>query len=384
MKKIVILLISVLFVSGCYNYRELNELAIGSGLGLEFKDNEYHAYLQVININNFSTQTGSDKSNFNIYEAKGKTIFEAIRNINTTLSKEIFLSHMKIVVLDDSLFSDLEGVIDFLMNELEISLNVPIVATTTHNPKDILSIMPFNEEINGSEISNLVEINSVKKGLALSVTAKDFFTNYFDKGISNTLSVISIEDEKNDENSSEELNKSSEFTKININELITFNKDKQLLLNENHSLILNLIKNNIENNVISFSCGDKYFSVEVVKSKFNMDKFKNNKLHINGDFSVLMANYSCDYDLNETKSLNKIKKIITKNLNDKITETFNYSKEQEVDFLGVGKFIKKSNKGYYQKYKHDWDKLGLKDINVDVDINVNLVKQGNLKGDIHG
>ena len=80
MKKIKIILILVLtiLISGC-SYKELNDLAIASALGIDYENNEYIISAQIMEL---KKQEKEDTSSALIYLGKGKTISEALRNIS--------------------------------------------------------------------------------------------------------------------------------------------------------------------------------------------------------------------------------------------------------------------------------------------------------------
>ena len=52
MKKIILLILPLLLLTGCYNYRELNELAIATAVEVDKIDNEFHLLVQVANPKN--------------------------------------------------------------------------------------------------------------------------------------------------------------------------------------------------------------------------------------------------------------------------------------------------------------------------------------------
>ena len=50
MKKKLFLIIFIFLLTGCYNYKELNKIAIVSSISIDKKDNEYLVGAQVMNI----------------------------------------------------------------------------------------------------------------------------------------------------------------------------------------------------------------------------------------------------------------------------------------------------------------------------------------------
>ena len=47
MKRILIIVSLVLLLCGCYDYRELNDMSIVTGIGIDYKDNKYIVSLEV-------------------------------------------------------------------------------------------------------------------------------------------------------------------------------------------------------------------------------------------------------------------------------------------------------------------------------------------------
>jgi spore germination protein KC len=81
-KYILILLIisSILLLSGCWNYREIERLAIVSGLAVD-KDENSGEYLLTTEIVDVKETMGKTTLTSKKIDSKGKTILDAIRNM---------------------------------------------------------------------------------------------------------------------------------------------------------------------------------------------------------------------------------------------------------------------------------------------------------------
>ena len=73
MKKIILILF-LLLLSGCYNYQELNEIAIVSAIGIDKENSNYIVTLQIINTENYNTSIDDNQAKFVIYKGYGKNI----------------------------------------------------------------------------------------------------------------------------------------------------------------------------------------------------------------------------------------------------------------------------------------------------------------------
>ena len=98
MKKLLIIFI-LIFVTGCDSYVELNDLAIINSLGIEYKDNSYKIYAGIVNIK----EKDALEPNIEIYDAEGKSLYEIIDNLSLTLNKKIYLSHLDLLLINDTL-----------------------------------------------------------------------------------------------------------------------------------------------------------------------------------------------------------------------------------------------------------------------------------------
>ena len=122
--------------SGCYDNVDLNYLYIITGIGIEFKDDEYKVTYEILNSEK-STDSIQLKS-FTI-NGKGKNINDAFDNANTYLSKKPYYSHIKVLVINKDLEKDnLDEVFEYLTRKNEIR-NEFNVLVTEDEPSEILS-----------------------------------------------------------------------------------------------------------------------------------------------------------------------------------------------------------------------------------------------------
>ena len=98
MKKIILIL--VLFsLTGCYNYKELNGLAIATGFAVDIVNDEYEVTILISNSQKQSSGESKNSASAVVYKGSGKTIFEAIKDASLAISKEIYISHIEVRVL---------------------------------------------------------------------------------------------------------------------------------------------------------------------------------------------------------------------------------------------------------------------------------------------
>lgn len=88
-------LILSLILTGCWNSRELNDLAIVSGIGIDLTANngEFRVTFQVVNPSASSTSMGSGNGMpaVTVISASDRTVFGALRKASKRATRQLFL-----------------------------------------------------------------------------------------------------------------------------------------------------------------------------------------------------------------------------------------------------------------------------------------------------
>lgn len=383
MKKLLIILTILIMCTGCWNYKELTELGIVSAMAISKKDDNYIIDLQLVNIVEAGDK-GVPESPITIMSGEGKTIADAIRSINMKTSKVFFSSNMEYMIIDKSVTNEnLSEVLDFLARDTKLSLNFLIVTATNDDPKDVLAALSQFNLNPASNVSELIRRSEGRYGASHSITFKDYLKEYLDKGITPVYPNIHLVGNVTDAEDNETLKESDNNDYVEIYNLVSFDKEGNIInLGEEESFGYNFLTNHIKNGTITSTCEDNHFTVQTLKSKIGFDELKNNKLKVKGEVEAEVFFYGCKENLNNEKTLDKLSKQTKETITNYIKKTIELAKKSKTDFIGIGNWIYKNEPNYFDFNKKDWDTEGLNNIEIDYDIEVRLLKQGNLKGDI--
>ena len=177
MKKI-ILIILVMFSTGCYDYKELNDLAIISGIAIDYDNNNYNISLEVLNDN-----TKDEESYF--IEGNGKTINDAFYYINNKINHIPFYSHIKVMIINKNVNYD--ELINYIIKNNNINNDFYMVSTD-NTAKNVLEHKTNQEKIVSENIYTLLDKKKYK------ITFEEFIKLYLDKDKKLILPTINIED----------------------------------------------------------------------------------------------------------------------------------------------------------------------------------------------
>ena len=121
MKKIIILSIILLpLLTGCYNYRELNNLSIVTAISIEKNNDLYKVTVQVVNPRKDTDTSKGNQPSFITYNKTSKSIQQALREMIKDSPNKIYASHIQLIIIDEDLAKDgISPILDFLIRDPE-------------------------------------------------------------------------------------------------------------------------------------------------------------------------------------------------------------------------------------------------------------------------
>ena len=382
MKKLILLIFLTFICTGCYNYKELNELGIVSAMGISKDGDLYNLDIQLLNVLD-SEKSGLNKSPITVISGQGETIFEAARSMNRKTSKVFFLADVDYVFLDQSVLNDgLDEIMDFLVRDTRLSLNFLVVTSTENKSLDILSSISHFDTNSANNLYDAIMNSETRYGGINSLHVRELINNYYAKGKYTLFPNVYIKDtSKSSENDSLEDSKSESYVEVKN---MVFFKDKEAIeLTDEETKGVNFLRNKIKNATLTIECDGGYFTIETLESKMKLkSKLNIDQLNVKGSVGAEIVYYGCKDNLDNVGVLKSISKKAEKEIESYITKAFNKSKKYNYDFLGLGNYIYKNNYKYFDFENKDWNKDGLNKLNLKYNIDVSLYKQGNLRGDL--
>ena len=182
--KMIILLISIFLLTGCYDRKELNKLAILTATEINKIDDEFIINAQIVNPQS-PDKTTNVESPFFIYTGKGKTIQEAYRQIKLSSSRYIYPDHLRILIINEKLAKeDISQILDFYLRDPAIRTEFNILIGKNEN---ILSPITPLEQISASSIIDSLEVNKNYLGVTNQTSLNELAIMYLNPTLSYTI-----------------------------------------------------------------------------------------------------------------------------------------------------------------------------------------------------
>lgn len=378
MKKLILLLIIILILPGCYNYKELNEIAISSAMGIDKINDEYIITIQIINTEKNNENSNAGQTKFTNYEGRGKNIQEAIRNLTNNVPKHIYPNSMQILIINEEIAKEgIYDILDFFFRKTESNKQVyPLISKNT-KANDILNTITPIVTLNSNKIKDSLILNSTYYGVSKPITLEELLKIYLNPNKEFTLPSIYIKNNNKDYDNLENLEKTNTDTTIILGPTAIFKSDKLIgYLTEEESINLNIYNNSVENAILTTNCDENNYSIELTNIK-TKTSINNNTANININADGRLVEITCNYDLENNKIIDEMNKKSEENLNNKITETINkIINEYNSDVLGFMDKLYKYNYKFYNKINNKYEYF--KNLKINVNSKININSKGNL------
>lgn len=389
-KLFLLILFCSFLLGGCYNYRELETLAIVTGLSIDKIDNQYQVGTLIANSKKQDASSKEGQSQTIVYTGKGKTITQAFYNIDLKSPKRLYVGHMAVVVVSEDIAkSDLLQVADIMLRSPESRKKFYLTVSKGAKAADILKITSPLESYPSQNVSMNLKNTATYQGVATDITYSEFLATILEPGINPTLPSITIEGNEKDGAKKENLEQTTPETKVVLDTLAIFRDDKLLgYTTKEESRVINILNKRTEYSILMA----KYKDSSVVEhiSEFNVKKnaiIKNGKPEISIQLKAKASinELNADVDLNDPEEIQKIKKISEQKLKQDIIESLeNTQQKYHSDIYGFGAILYHKYPDYYKKNEEKWDEEIYPHLQVKVDVSLDLETKGSLEQTIRG
>lgn len=168
MKKIILLLslVATLLLSGCWDVSEPQRMYYVLGIGVDFKDDQYEIYMQLINFANVARSENPAPKGIQaeIGRAKGETMEEAFFKLYRSIDQKVFWGHMSYILFsEDAMKSENAiSIIDSFLRHRETRYQI-LTYVTKEPIEEVLLITPiFNKSLTASKLSNPLYTNELE------------------------------------------------------------------------------------------------------------------------------------------------------------------------------------------------------------------------------
>lgn len=373
MRKFFILLLMILvFVTGCWDKREINQLAFVQGLGIDKdKDNMIDLTIQVLKPGLLAGGGGGGAGGgsvvgkpYTVFESSGVDFAKAYMNANAELSRTLFMQHNEIIFFGEKFAkSGVYKTLDFMTRNPEFRRTEFVLVVTGGSLRELMNISGGLERYPYKEILGMI-YNQRNTSSAYVCDLNEF------------IETLEIPTKNPIVGKLEIVKKDGKPIGARLAGASIFKKDKLVgFLDEQQTKGIMYMMNKTKKSTLTLDKGLKgekaHISFTITKSHADIiPHIKDGDVSFDVNINVEgnMIEQEVTYDLTEPKMLEKLQQLI----NEKIKETiysalYAIQKKYKVDTVGFGNIIYQRNPKEWKKLEKDWDKI-YSDVKVHVSV----------------
>ena len=384
MKRIKFLILLLPLLSGCYNYRELNELGITTAVSIDYKDNNFYVIAEVINPIKQQDASSSNNSPFINYNSSSSSLQDAFRKVVLESPRQLYAAQLEIIVLSEEVVNNhLEEVLEYFARDPESRTEIKIIVAKTEDSTKAITLQTLLTSLSSSNIIKSLDLQSKVLGMSYPVTLNELLNMYIDPYLEVVLPSMTLYGNYEIGDEKENITTSSPKAIVKIDGS-TITKDNKILgyLDLEESKILNLINGKLKETIIKMNYYDGYIIFEPNRIKVSRElDIKNNIIKINISGYSKTKEIQSNIDLKDPKEVEKLNKALNMELEKKITDTFNSIREKYgTDVFGFQELYYRTNYKYFKENCTNWYEDIYPKIKLEVKANVRLYEKGNTLG----
>lgn len=376
------ILITILLLSGCSNYKELNGLSIVIAMGLDYipEEKQYEMTVQIINPSAIATQTGAQGIPIIALTDKGRTISEAARRVTKRVSRPNIYSHVALIVVGENLAKaeSFNYIFDVFERDSKIRVNIPVIIARGDSTYKVMNNLPPLDKLPAKSITGKIQNTSGLLGENHETQMREVIAAISSKGrepIVNGATIVQYNEASETLQNVEKVNSTYDM----INGLGVF-KDGKLVgwLDGPPARSVQFIDNLIQETNIQVPCSKESFdSLELTRVKTKTDiKMKKDTpmIHIKVKSIGHIDEVLCNDDFNKAKTLNKYEKVTEKIVKQMIMDGVSNVQKMGGDVFGFGEKLHISDPKAFKKYAKNWNDTFIKaKVKVSVDVQIDNV-----------
>ncbi len=361
---ILIILINSVSITGCWNYREIDQFLIVTGIAVDKGINDHYK----VTAETALISGGKDsKTTSKTIAAEGRTLFDAVRNMISLSGKRLYWSHSKVIILSKEIASEgITKVIDWYTRDSEAREDVYLLVSKEATAEEIFDPEGTTEDIKSFILSQMIK-NQVSLSKAPVIDILQYGINSQVKGISTVIPAVS-------------LIRMNDKTVIQVMGSAVIKDDKMVgFLNGDETKDLSFIRDEVRGGVLTEEMqtdnGPAPASLEIFKNQTKVMPVVNGKdirIDLNIETTVAIDEIDGVENLISEEQRTKLEQSTENTLKKQIQELIRkIQSEYGADIFGFGEELRENKAQVWKSVGNNWEDI-FKHLTVNVKMDVHI------------
>jgi spore germination protein KC len=360
---IAVLLFYSVILTGCWNYKEIDELAIAAGVAVDKNtDGTVHITIEVVNISGDGKTTIEPK----YVESDGETIFEAIRRAIAKEGRKIYWSHAKVVIISEELArEDILKYLDFLFRDAETREDSWLLISREKTSGEILQSKGMLNPMISFQIDDTMRSQKSISRFPF-IELFEFFDRLFYEQVAGILPAVQLVEQHGAKTPQ-------------IGGTAIFKQEKLIgFLNEEDTKYMLWLRDEIEGGIeVIKNVSDTMENValEIFKSKSKITPIVQDgvlKMRVEVDLDAGIGEIMGSTDFISAPGKQKLIKAAEDQIGENVKKTYTLIRDKyQADVFGFGRRVEMKMPDVWGQIKDEWDKYFI-ELEINVKVNVEI------------
>lgn len=368
-RALTVLLAASMLLTGCWDRRELNQLAITSATGIDYKNGQWNVSYQVIIPSAISAAMtavggGAAKLPVIVYSTQGPTIREAVWKSAMESPRQLFFSHTRVVVIGREAASQgLTPLIDVYLRNPDSRETVSVLISDGTG-REIMEQLMQIQIIPGDGIEETMVGEARNMSVLPNVKMYDLAMELLGPSRSAIIPEILVSGSKG-VTSADDLNRTALSSKLRLGRLGVLRRDKFVgWLSDEEALGVSFMRNDVKMTSFAFPCNrsrpDNNSTFRLMKSQTKLTPRRTGdgglevEVAVKGEGTLLETN--CPMDLNKPDSAKTMEEQLERQIVEKIDSSWLAVKKLNTDVIGLANCIHRRYPKLWKELAPDWDR----------------------------
>ncbi|MFJ7976857.1 Ger(x)C family spore germination protein [Peribacillus sp. NPDC096379] len=385
-----LILISTSLISGCWNAREIPDLAIVSAFGIDKNEaGKYVGTFQIINPGNLAGGLqgggGGQGPPITVYSSTGDNIYEVTRRLSTKSSRTLYYAHTNLLIISEDLAKKdgITNILDAFERDFEFRTTAMVVIAHRSKAEDIIKTLPPLDKVSAVNVIKTLKNTERLLGEEPTVNLQEVIHYLVSPGKEPLISGISLKGEKQDAKKVANTQGSSTPKAKLEADGIAVMKDGKLVdwLHGKTARGTGWVLNRIKSTIVNINWEKEKAAIEytVVRQKTKVTTHTKKgqpkiSIHIRAEGDI--GEVRVPVNLNDPHVLRKIEIEVNKKIKKDVHDAIHRAQENKTDIFGFGEAFHRSDPKEWNKLKADWNDVTFPKLEVDVTVDAFVRRSG--------
>ncbi|MDQ8733425.1 Ger(x)C family spore germination protein [Paenibacillus sp. LHD-38] len=352
-------LLVCLLTTGCWNRVELNDIAVISASGFDWKDGNWVISYQVVIPQAISSQSAAGNSAaVNVFSTKGESFRSAVSKASQETSRRLYFSHTQIIIIgQEAARKGLGPLLDTYLRNHDSRETVSVYMAKGTARRMLEQLIPL-EKIPGAAIQRMITNEEMNSSTFRQMTIHQVLLDLLGTTHATSIPGLVVSGANENIDRAEQLTHTSTPSKVRLFDLALIAGDKLVgWINNEESQGVMWLTNHVKRTTIAFACSEdgeeKSSSVRIIHAKTKLSPEPSSGkwiMHVNAHADGTLMEYNCEGDLAKPKQIETVERLIEGEITSIMEQGWKAVRKHRTDVIGFGSAI-------HQKYPKQWSKV---------------------------